>query len=309
MSIKVGVIGVGYLGRHHARIYADIEDARLEAVIDPDKARAEEIAGRHGGRAYTDYKEAVDGLHAVSIATPTSSHYEIAIECLRQGKDLLIEKPIALTVREADALINEAEKKGCILQVGHLERYNPAVVAVSGLVREPVYLEAERVSPFLGRAADVDVMIDLMIHDIDIISGLLKGSAVSGLNAVGASLVTDKTDFAKAWLEFKCGATAVITASRVAEDTKRELRIFQKDSLIVLDYKDKKAKRYVRTPEGMKEEAVEVQEKEPLKEELIDFINCVKTRRRPVVSGVEARDALSVAVEISGKIKNKTKGG
>jgi len=306
MGLKVGVIGVGHLGRHHARIYSEMEGVELTAVVDADHARARDIARQYGGSAYADFREALDGLAALSIATPTSDHYAIALECLRARKDLLIEKPITLTVREADTLIEEADKRGCIIQVGHLERYNPAVTEAARHVRDAWFFEAERVSPFLNRATDVDVTIDLMIHDIDIVLGFLGGAGVSKLSAAGNSIITDKLDFASAWLEFKNGVSAVFTASRISEDTRRCLRIYQKDSYMALDYRGKTLRRYFKADGGFfLEESIPVKEGEPLKEELMDFAACVIQRRRPKVSGVEARDALELTIRITERIKER----
>lgn len=303
MSVKVGVIGVGYLGQHHARIYHGIDDVELVAVADSDGARAEQIASLYGAQAYTDYVRFLDDVQAVSIAAPTSMHFKIARECLKAGLDVLVEKPITVTVDEADALIELAASKDRVLQVGHLERYNPAVMEVESLLGEVEFIESERVSPFLGRATDVDVTLDLMIHDIDIIMDLAGGSPIKDMKVAGARVLTDKLDMAKAWIEFENGVKALVTASRIATDTKRSLTIYQKDSFIVLDYRDKQIARHFKGPEGITIAPVDVIDREPLKEELIDFIDCVKTRRRPKVSGVEGREALKVAMQISEMIK------
>lgn len=305
MAIRVGVIGVGYLGRHHARIYSEMNSAQLYAVIDSDKAKAEEIARQYNSKAYTDYRSALDSLQALSIVTPTTSHYDIALECLKQGKDILIEKPIAHTVKKADMLIEEAEKRGLLLQVGHLERYNPAVVSASRFISEPLFFEAERVSPFSERAKDVDVTIDLMIHDIDIILSFLKYPNVKKLNASGGRIMTDKLDFASAWLEFQGGASAFIRASRVSEDTSRKLRIYEKDSYLLIDYQRQEIKKFLKTGKEISVEQTSLPPKEPLKEELRDFIDCVLKRTKPMVSAVEARNALQMAIKITNKIKTK----
>lgn len=309
VSVKVGVIGAGYLGRHHARIYSEMKDVRLAAVVDIDKGRAKEVSKKYSSKehrpgAYTDYREVLDEIQAVSIVTPTSSHFDIAMECLKAGCDVLLEKPVTVTVAEADALIEEAEKKGAILQVGHLERYNPAVVAVSKLIKEPEFIESERVSPFLIRAAGVDVTLDLMIHDIDIVMGILNGSGIKDIKVVGAKVITDKVDVAKAWLEFQNGVTALITASRLSKGKRRMLKIFQKDSYLVLDYQKKNIKKYFKTRKGIASESVSIEDREPLKEELVDFIGCVKKRRKPRVSAIEGRDALKVALDITDMIRN-----
>ena len=304
MSLKVGVIGVGYLGQHHARIYSEIKDAELVAVVDADRERADAFAEKYGCTAYSDFREILPQVDALSIVTPTLSHYFIALECLRAGKDILVEKPITGIVREADELILESEKGGCILQVGHLERYNPAVHNAFELIKEPRFIESERLSPFLGRGTDVDVTVDLMIHDADIILSLVS-SPVKEIKAVGAKVVTDKIDFAKAWLEFDNGCIAVLTASRVSPEKQRTLKVFQKDSYFSIDYQHCEIKRYHRTAEGMLSDSMKIDNKEPLREELEDFVRCVKERRRPKVSAVEGRDALKLVLDITETIRRK----
>lgn len=308
MSIKVGVIGAGYFGKHHARIYSELRGVELRAVVDADIRLAEKVSGEcSGGRrpgAYSDYRQMLGDVQAVSIATPTATHCDIAMECLRAGCDVLLEKPMTGTVAEADALLAEAEKRGAILQVGLLERYNPAVVAVSKLVKKPEFIESERLSPFLERAANVDVTLDLMIHDIDIVMSL-NGSGLRDIRVVGASVLTDKVDVARAWLEFQTGTTALITASRISKEKQRMLKIFEKDSYLELDYQKKSIKRYFKDGGGISSERISFEDKEPLREELVDFIYCVKKRRRPRVSGVEGREALKVALDITDMIRRK----
>lgn len=302
MSIKVGVIGVGYLGQHHARIYSEIEDAELSALVDVDEDRAKKLATQYNCKAYTDYREIIGKLDAVSIVTPTTSHYSVAIDCLRMGKDLLIEKPITVTVAEADDLINEAAKKGCILQVGHIERYNPAVKAVSGMIKDIQFLESERLSPFMGRGTDVDITLDLMIHDIDIMMGLVS-SPVKDIKAKGACVITDKIDVAKVWLEFENGCAALATASRLSPEKQRRLKIFQKESYIYVDYQSCEVRSYFKKAGDISFDVIQPEKREPLKQELIDFIRCVKDREKPPVSGVEGRNALKIALDITEKIK------
>lgn len=304
MSLKVGVIGVGYLGRHHARIYSEIEDAELVAIVDTDREMAATFAEKYGCAAYSDFREMLPLVDALSIVTPTLSHHPIALECLRAGRDILVEKPITGIVREADELILESEKRGCILQVGHLERYNPAVLSVFEVIKAPRFIESERLSPFLGRGTDVDVTVDLMIHDADIILSLVS-SPVKEIKAVGAKVVTDKIDFAKAWLEFDNGCIAVLTASRVSPEKQRTLKVFQKDSYFSIDYQHCEIKRYHKTAEGMLSDSMKIDNKEPLREELEDFVRCVKERRRPKVSAVEGRDALKLVLDITEMIRRK----
>jgi predicted dehydrogenase len=309
VAIKIGVIGVGYLGQHHARIYSELKDVELTAV-DIVEEKADDFAKKYGCAACYDYKEILDNVDALSIVTPTATHYSIALDCLKAGKDILIEKPITETIKEADELINEAEKRGCILQVGHLERYNPAVVAASEMINKPLFVESERFSPFLGiggRGTDIDVTLDLMIHDVDIILSLIT-QPVNEIRAVGADVLTDKIDVAKAWLKFDKGCTALATVSRLSPEKQRRLKVFQKDSYILIDYMNSEVKRYFRNEEGtISSQIVTLENKEPLKEELKDFIRCIRTRARPQVSGVEGRNALQVVLEISEIIKEQHK--
>ncbi|MEK7332743.1 MAG: Gfo/Idh/MocA family oxidoreductase [Nitrospirota bacterium] len=302
MPVKVGVIGTGYLGQHHARIYSDIEGAELVALVDTDLEKAKKLADEYNCKAYSDYRDIIDKLDAVSIVTPTIYHHKIALDCLNAGKDLLVEKPITTTVSEADALIDEAEKRKLILQVGHLERYNPAVVAVSGMIKEPRFLEAERLSPFLGRGIDVDITLDLMIHDIDIILSFVS-SPVRDIKATGASVLTDTVDVAKAWLEFENGCAALVTASRLSREKQRRLKIYQKDSYLSVDYQTSEVRSYFKKAGDIAFDVIQPEKKEPLKEELIDFINCIKRRNKPKVSGTEGRNALKIALDITEKIK------
>ncbi len=302
MSVKVGVIGTGYLGQHHARIYSEIEDAELIALVDIDEEKARSLAAKYNCKAYSDYKDIINELDAVSIVTPTILHHKIAMDCIKAGKDLLIEKPITTSVAEADELINEAAKKDCILQVGHVERYNPAVVAVSGLIKNPWFLESERVSPFTGRSTDIDITLDLMIHDIDIMLGFVS-SPVKEIRARGASVLTDKIDVAKVWLEFENGCASLATASRLSPEKQRRLKIFQEDSFIHIDYQNHEVRVYSKKGDSISSDIIRPEKKEPLKEELIDFIGCVKERRKPMVSGIEGRNALKVALDITDKIK------
>lgn len=307
MAVKVGVIGVGYLGQHHARIYSEIEEAELVAVVDINKEKADAFAEKYGCKAYYDYKHILNEVDAVSIVTPTTTHYSIALDCIKAGKDILIEKPITMNVKEAEKLINEAEKRDCMIQVGHLERYNPAVLAASEMIKKPLFIESERLSPFLGRGTDVDVTLDLMIHDIDIILSLIP-SPVKDIRAVGAKVLTDKIDVAKAWLAFENGCIALATVSRLSPEKLRRLKVFQKDSFISIDYQNLEIKRHFRTKEGISFAITKPENKEPLREELKDFISCVKERRRPRVSAVEGRAALKIVLEISEMIKRQGQG-
>jgi len=301
--LKVAVVGAGYLGRHHARIYSELDEVELAGVVDTNEARAREVAAKYCTKAYQDYRDALDTVDAMSIVVPTTGHFEIALGCIRAGKDVLVEKPIAATVSDADELVSEAEKRNRVLQVGHLERYNPGFVALSEMVKRPVFLEATRRSPFLNRSVDVDVTLDLMIHDIDIVLSLVS-SPVERIAASGSSLVTGKIDEARAWIEFGNGAVASLLASRISREKQRWLRVFQNNSCAELDFQTCTIE-LRSTSNPLKPETIRLGSIEPLKEELLDFVRCVAGRTRPKVSGIEGRNALRVALDINSAMERK----
>ncbi len=326
--INVGVIGVGYLGQHHARIFSelgseitgdfggDFNNVRLVGVVDADIKRAEEIAKKYGCNMYSDHRDMLDKVDALSIVTPTTMHYEIAMDCIKAGKDILIEKPITTTVEEADRLIDAAAKAGTTIQVGHLERFNPVFSEVRRLIDNPVFIEAERMSPFSGRGIDVDVTLDLMIHDIDIVLAIINnqtnppfskggqgGIFIKDIKATGAKVLTDNIDIAMAWFEFDNGAQALLKSSRISFEKSRKLKIFQKDSYLLVDYQNMEIKRFYKKGAEISQESVHVDKKEPLKEELKSFIECVTSKSCPLVSAVEGRNALKIALQIGDKIK------
>lgn len=300
--LNIGVIGVGYLGQHHARIFSELENVRLAAIVDTDKKRADDIAAKYDSTPYTDFREIFDKVDAISIVTPTKTHFETALECINAGKDVFIEKPITSTLEEAERLIEESEKRGIIIQVGHIERFNPAVLKVYSLIENPIFFEAERLSPFLGRGTDVDIIIDLMIHDIDIIFSILSrgGNSVTvkDVRAVAAKVLTDRLDVAKAWLDFGNNIQALMTASRLSSEKSRILKIFQKDSYIILDYQNFSIKRFFKEDGEIKREIIQVEKKESLKEELKDFVDCIIKRRKPTVTAVDGMNALRIAFKI-----------
>ncbi len=239
-KIKVGVVGVGYLGQFHAEKYAKMEEVELVGVVDIDLSRAREIAKRHHTQPFFHHSDLFDKVQAVSIAVPTPSHHSIAKDFFLHGIDILLEKPIAKTLEEADELIGLAESKELVLQVGHLERFNGALVATEGMVQDPVFIESHRLGPFSGRGTDVDVVIDLMIHDIDILLCLMKAE-VRKIDAIGLPVLTPYADFANARIEFENGCVASLTASRVSKEKTRRTRIFQPDGTLTIDYLTQKA--------------------------------------------------------------------
>jgi predicted dehydrogenase len=302
VSLRIGVIGVGYLGQHHARIFSELEGVELFGVADRDTARAGEIAGKFGCASFPDWRDLVAGSDAVSIVTPTTTHHEIALACLQAGRDVFIEKPITESLAEAREIIAEADKQGRILQVGHLERYNPGIVAASALIKQPRFIEAERLSPFLGRGTDVDITLDLMIHDIDIVTGMVQ-SKVKSISAAGDRVLTGKIDAAIAWIEFENGCKALITASRLATEKVRRLKVHQEESYISVDYQSQEVRRYFKDATGIAFDVIRPESREPLKEELKDFVSCVQSRSCPRVSGREAMQALEVVLEINELLK------
>lgn len=299
--INVGVIGVGSIGKHHARIFSSLEGVKLVGIVDADFPRAEEFAQKYDCKAFNDYMKIMDSVDAVSIAVPTTFHFEIAIDFLKHNKNILVEKPITSTLDEAEVLIAEAEKRKLILQVGHLERFNAGVSMISGMVDNPRFIESQRLSPFLGRGTDVDVTLDLMIHDIDIILSLVN-SEITDIRATGAKVLTENIDVAHAWIEFGNGCIAEAVTSRIANEKVRQLKVFQHNSFLNLDYQRQELTCYTKHNGSVGKEIKKPAEKEPLKEQLISFIECVKSGTQPLVSGREGRDALKVALKISGLV-------
>jgi predicted dehydrogenase len=299
--INVAVVGTGSIGRHHARIFSGIEDVNLIAIVDTDTERARELASQYNCKALSNYKDIINSVDAVSIAVPTTLHFQVGMDFLKSNKDLLIEKPITTTIEEARELIEESEKRNLILQVGHLERFNSGVSLISKMVEKPQFIESQRLSPFMGRGIDVDVTLDLMIHDIDIILSLVN-SEISDLRATGAKVLTENIDVAHAWIEFKNGCIAEAVTSRIASDKVRQLKIFQHNSYLDLDYQRQEIVCHTKKGDSIGKEIKKPLEKEPLKEQLVSFVDCVKNRTRPVVSGFEGKEALKVALKISGLV-------
>lgn len=307
--IKAGVIGVGYLGRFHAQKYQALEDVELVGVADVDPDRARLVAAECGCAHFSDYKELLDQVDAVSIAVPTSFHHQVGFDALSAGVDILLEKPMTVTLAEADELIGLAEKNKLILQVGHLERFNPAVLAMKPFLTTPVFIESDRISSFKRRGVDVDVVLDLMIHDIDIVLTIID-SPLQTIHTVGAPVVTNTTDIANARLIFENGATANITVSRVSLTNVRKMRVFQPGSYINVDFANKKIMTLQLEDEllesGMPKHSKEIKSfagEDALLNEIFHFVDHVRSRTRPDVSGVEGRRALEVVMQVMEQIK------
>ena len=313
-AVRAAVVGVGYLGQFHAEKYAGLPDAELVAVVDADSARAREIAAKHNTIAYSDYRELIGKVDAVSIVTPTNLHHMLARDFLLAGVDVLVEKPITVTLQEADDLVTIAREHSRILQVGHLERFNGAIVALNGILNKPLFIESHRLAPFKERGTEVDVILDIMIHDIDIILNLV-GAPVTAIHAVGVPVVSNETnDIANVRLEFATGCIANVTASRISVKEMRKIRIFQQDAYISIDYAAQDIEVYRKmelgdqydTPQIMYDD-IDIKHADSLKEEIRSFIHAVQTRCAPVVPGEAGRDALKIALEIVQQVETRKK--
>jgi predicted dehydrogenase len=309
-KIKIGVIGVGYLGKHHVAKYAAMDDVELVGVADVDLARAKEIATLYGIRAFDDYHALLPLIDAVSIVTTTKQHFEVANFCLDYGVDVLVEKPMTTTLAEADALVAKAEACNRILQVGHIEQYNPAVMAMEQYLTTPIFIEAQRIHCYTPRGADVDVVLDLMIHDLDIILSIVP-SPIKTIHAVGIPVLTDSSDIANVRIIFENGCTANLTVSRISKTNVRKLRIFQPRSYISVDYGKKEIMVIEHLPERelnkMPKEVIHhfsFTEKDALETEIRAFVLNVRDRSAPKVSGHEGRRALRTALQIIEQMKN-----
>lgn len=301
-KVRIGVIGVGHLGSIHAKVYSKLKNVELVGVCDCNLEKALEIGKKYRVASYLDYEELFDKIDAASIVVPTSLHYNIAKDFLNHNIHVLIEKPITKTLSEADELIEIANDKKLILQVGHIERFNSAILSIERYLKSPKFIECQRLGPFHKRVKDVGVVLDLMIHDIDIVLGLVEKDVVT-IEAVGLSTISDYEDVANVRLIFENGTIADITASRVTKDVVRKIRIFQEDSYVSLDYLTQEAAIFRKTDEKIRKEKIKIKKGEPLKRELESFVECVRTGKRPIISGVEGRRALQVALEIIEKIK------
>jgi predicted dehydrogenase len=304
-TIRVAVVGVGDFGRNHVRVWREIPEAELVGVVDADAGRAARVAAEFGTRAFTGVGELAGRVDAVCLAVPTVEHARIGCRLLEQGMDVLVEKPMAASLAEADALLTAAQRAGRILQVGHLERFNPAVVATEGIVTRPLFFEVHRLGVFSPRSLDVDVVYDVMIHDLDILLALV-GAPVIDLKAVGIPVLTDKVDIAHARIEFSTGAVANVTASRVSTERVRKMRFFQEHEYVSLDYTRQDVLR-IRVRPGGTEPQIEFEKvptaaEEPLRAELRSFLESVRTRRAPRVDGAAGRRALELADRVMASI-------
>lgn len=323
--MKVGVIGVGHLGQHHARVYKELTDIELAGIYDIDNARAREIAQKNSCPIFSNVEEMISKVDVVDISSPTTTHYEYAKECLIADKHVFIEKPICSKAKEAKEIVQIALKRNKKVQIGHIERFNPAVLALSDILVNPLFIEANRIAPFTPRGSDVPVVLDIMIHDIDIILSLVK-SKVKNIKAVGVPILTNDIDIANAKLEFQNGTIANITASRISLKRERKIRFFQKDMYTSLDYQSKivsvvkknkgvasimddimTGKRKANITDLFETQQLEIKDEEPLKAELASFIAAIKEDKKPIVDANDGYEALKVAFKIMEDIEENRK--
>nr|WP_201786928.1 Gfo/Idh/MocA family oxidoreductase [Acidihalobacter prosperus] len=304
-TLKTAVIGVGYLGRFHAQKYAALPEAELVAVADPNRGQAERVAEECGTRAVTDYRELLGAVDAVSVVVPTQLHHAVARDCLSHGIHVMLEKPMTTTVAEADELIALARERNLVLQIGHLERFNAAVLALNGVLDTPRFIESHRLAAFNPRGADVNVVLDLMIHDIDIIQTLVR-SPIDKIDANGVSVLTAEIDIANARLHFENGCVANVTASRVSMKPQRKMRVFQNDAYISIDFQDKilsvhrKGEREIfpGIPEITSQESL-FESSDAIRDEIAAFLDAIRRDISPPVTGEDGRLALQTAIRIS----------
>ena len=330
--LKVAVVGVGHLGKEHARVYAEMPGVELFSVVDIQRKQAEKVAQQYNTGYFLNYKDIIDKIQAVSIAVPTKSHYAIAKDFLQHGVHVMIEKPMTGTVLEARELIDISKARGLVLQAGYIERFNPAIAAIKRLSVNPKFIECHRLSPFTFRSADIGVVLDLMIHDIDILL-YITNSKVKKFDAVGVNVISDKEDIANVRIQFQNGCVANVTASRVSITPMRKIRLFSEDSYISIDYQKKDALIYKKSPELtlkslnisdtnvstiadlksyvfgdlLKIEHIKMDDYEPLKKELESFVDCIVNHKEPVVSGEEGLRAIEVANDILREIEKNLK--
>ena len=308
-TLRVAVVGVGYLGRHHARILSTLAGVTLAGVVDINRDRAANVAAEFGSVPIDETGALVDQVDAVTVAVPTEAHHAVAHPFLEAGISVLVEKPMARTLDEADDLIAAARRSGAVLGVGHTERYNPAVTAALPLVSAPGFVEVHRLGTFPERSLDIDVVFDLMIHDLDVLLAAVPGD-ITSIDAVGVPVLTNRVDIANARLRFSSGCTANVTASRISRDRVRKVRFFQRDAYLSIDYASQEVERWALarhegarpTIEGGK---IDVARDEPLRIELDDFACSVRTGREPRVGGSDGRRALALARRITDVIEGR----
>jgi predicted dehydrogenase len=313
-ALRTAVIGVGYLGRFHAQKYAQLPGSKLVGVVDANERAAADVAAELGVSSFHDYRELLGKVDAVSLAVPTPLHHRIGCALLEQGIHVLVEKPIAATTAEARELIDTAKARNCILQVGHLERFNPAIVAAVARLKTPRFVESHRLAPFKQRGTDVSVVLDLMIHDIDLIQELV-GAPIESIDAIGASVFSGEIDIVNARLRFQGGCVANTTASRISLKQERKIRIFQDDAYLSIDMQQKilsvirkkDAAATVESPAQVSIEEESFEQGDALRDEIAAFLNAVRTRSEPIVTGEDGLRALETAMQITELVQKSSR--
>lgn len=305
--MKIGVVGTGYLGRLHARVLTEMPEATLVGFVEPNDAIAAEISAALGLKRISSVAQLAKQVECAVVSTPTSAHFDVARELMEAGCDVMVEKPITSTAGEARRLIDIAAKNRRIVQVGHVERYNPAIVAVADLVRDTRYIECERIGVFSGRSLDIDVLLDLMIHDLNLVLSLLRKNVVD-IRAVGVPVLTQKVDITNVRLELENGAVANLTASRVSQDRVRKQRFFGGDFYISVDTKEQEVKGYRLAGKQIQPLQVHVTKKEPLRAELEAFVACVRDRTQPLVTAEDGLQAVELATRVAAAIDSSLEG-
>ena len=302
--VKVGVIGVGSLGQHHARIYSQMPDIEFVGICDTNADRARDIAAQYGTKVFPELLDLARAIDAASVVVPTDLHHSISLALMEHGVHLLVEKPIAATTAEAEEMVSVSRRKNVILQVGHVERFNPVLSVLESSTKKPRFIEAHRLAPYpppregaCPRGTEVSVVLDLMIHDLEIILHLV-GSRVAEIHAVGLTVLSRSEDTANVRLRFENGCIANVTASRISPERMRKIRVFLDDAYLSLDYQSQSGEMQRKTAAGIEREEIPIEKGEPLANELESFIGCVARRDAPVVSGEHAADALRLAVQI-----------
>ena len=303
-SIKVAVIGAGKLGSRHAEVYSKLPGVELIGVCDILEHRAKESAHHCKTKAYKDHHELLGFVDAASIVVPSPVHHKISRDFLEHNVHLMIEKPITTTLEEADDLLSIANQRGLMIQVGHIERFNSAIRAIKNIIKVPRFIECHRLGPYDTRAIDVGVTLDLMIHDIDIVMDLVK-SPIKTIDAVGASILSKTEDIANARIRFENNSVCDLTASRVTKDVMRKIRIFQDDAYISIDYVKQEAAIHTKENGRIHHRIINIKKSDSLKEELSDFVDCVRHKKQPLVSGQEGRAALALALQIQHQIQEQ----
>jgi predicted dehydrogenase len=303
MSVRIAVVGVGYLGQHHARLLASMDGVRLTAIVDTKPGRAEEVASKYGVAGFTHLRDLpLHGIDAATIAVPTVSHLDVAMPLIDAGISVMVEKPLASSLADADRLIEAAARRGVVLAAGHTERFNPAVVAALPHVSNPRFVEVHRLGTFPERSLDIDVVFDLMIHDLDLLLASVK-SDVTSIEAIGVNVLTPRTDIANVRLRFASGCIANVTASRISREKVRKIRFFQRQSYLSIDTAAQEAEMFRLVAQngrpGIAGGKLDVVRDEPLRAELADFVDALSHRREPRVTGRAGRDALELATKVA----------